>query len=93
MRETKGQTLVHCPQCGENKVKNHAPAIFQVLMLVGVLMCFTIEGIPFGIAFIIGAIISKKSKARLKFTCQECKHSFKVQEQVYEEYSQYLKAN
>ncbi|MGD6894274.1 hypothetical protein [Bacillus infantis] len=93
MKEVKGQDIIHCPQCGENKVKSNAIGSSQVSLLIGVLLCITVVGLPFGIALIIISLYTKKSKMRFKFTCQECKHTFKVKEQTYEEYEAYLKAN
>lgn len=86
MKEIKGQQIVICPQCGENKVKSSAPGIFQILMAIGILMCITIVGIPFGLIFIISAFIARKSKIRLKFRCMECKHDFKINENTYDDY-------
>ena len=82
----KGQTIVTCSQCGGNKVKSSAIGLFQFCMSVGILFCITIIGIPFGIAFIISAFIVRKSKARLKFRCIECKHDFKITEPTYNDY-------
>lgn len=85
-----GQQVVLCPQCGENKVKSQAKGISQALMGLGILTCLTIFGIPLGIGFIIAAIWVKKSKMKLKFMCQECKHEFKISEDTYESYQKQI---
>ncbi|MBH0174748.1 hypothetical protein IHV09_14365 [Fictibacillus sp. 23RED33] len=82
-----GQQIVHCPQCGGNKVKSNAKGAFQALLALGILFCITIIGIPLGIAFFIGAFIVKNSKIRLKFLCLECKHDFKIDQDTYHAYS------
>ncbi|UQX52272.1 LITAF-like zinc ribbon domain-containing protein [Cytobacillus pseudoceanisediminis] len=85
MNETKGQQIIHCPQCGENKVKSTASA-FKSMLTLGILACVTIIGIPIGIILIISAFVMKHSKKRLIFRCQECKHDFKVNDNTYDDY-------
>lgn len=81
-----GQEIILCPQCGGNKVKSNANGLFQFCMAFGILSCLTLIGIPLGIVFIVVAFFIRKSKVKLKFRCQECKHDFKVSEPVYDKY-------
>lgn len=85
-----GQQVVLCPQCGENKVKSNAKGVSQALMIIGAFACITIIGIPFGIGFIIASFMVKKSKLKLKFLCQDCKHEFKVSEDTFETYQKQI---
>ncbi|MEK3822078.1 hypothetical protein MKY20_23630 [Cytobacillus sp. FSL W8-0315] len=85
MNESKSQQIIHCPQCGENKVKGTASA-FKSILALGIFTCVTIIGLPIGIILIISAFVMKHSKKRLTFHCQECKHEFKVNTNTYDDY-------
>lgn len=89
-RTMTGQQVVLCPQCGGNKVKSNAKGTSQALLIIGAFFCITIIGIPFGIGFIVAALMVKKSKLKLKFLCQECKHEFKVSEDTFETYQKQI---
>lgn len=87
----KGQTVVICPQCGGNKVRS-SEVVSKALMWFGVISCITIIGLPVGIILLVAAYIVKVSKMKLTFHCQECKHSFKVKEEKYNDYKSAIKS-
>lgn len=79
------QTAIKCPQCGGNKVKS-MKTVTSAFMWIGLICCITIIGLPIGIIFLGASLVTRSMKYHLKFTCRECKHSFKVSESTYTKY-------
>ncbi|KGL45019.1 hypothetical protein EP56_05515 [Listeriaceae bacterium FSL A5-0209] len=98
MSEKMGQQVIHCSNCGENKVKYlYSPAslasyIGLALIIVGAwipLLGWFIM-IPLGFISFIVAICLIPNKKRY-FKCKSCKHTFSTNKEIYTEYRQAIK--
>lgn len=85
----KGQQIIICPNCGENKVKNSG--IGKMFLWFAVISAITIIGIPLAIVFFLAWIFVRYvQKDNLRMICMQCKHMFKVDESTYDRYKQSL---
>ena len=84
----KGQEIVTCPQCGENKVQKNdmTPILFLVAIII---IWIPVVGWALGSLCIVYGVIGLMKKG-VRFTCQECKQSFRVSKEKYDEYKNYL---
>jgi Zn finger protein HypA/HybF involved in hydrogenase expression len=93
---SEGQRIVECPNCGSNKVKVN-PLIKNILISAALIFIF-IPVIGWITGPIMAAVAWSANKAAKKenikaMKCEECKHSFRIPGEKYEEYETYLKAN
>ncbi|WP_420768772.1 hypothetical protein ACNR9V_03335 [Parageobacillus thermoglucosidasius] len=88
----KGQTVIRCPQCGGNKVREST--LFKSLLALTFFCTVTIIGIPLAIIFaLIWAFLRLASKGRKQMVCEECKHNFSVSQLTFEQYRKAIKEN
>lgn len=86
----KGQEVIHCPQCGGNKVKNVGPS--GVFLTIAVISTILIVTIPIAIAC-FSVWLVKKKKDKYHFVCGECKRGFDISDGTLNEYNSYVKSN
>jgi transcription elongation factor Elf1 len=79
----KGQQIITCPNCGENKVKNVGPS--GVYLTLAVITSILIVTLPLAIVFFILWAVTKK-KDKYRFVCGDCKHGFTVTDDKLNEY-------
>ena len=94
--KTNGQDVVHCKNCGENKVlPQNGMEILIGIILIGLGIVIPILGwfvlLPAGIILVLLPLIFKLFKRPIKFQCQSCKHTFKVDYDVYKKYKESIK--
>lgn len=94
--KTKGQDIVYCPNCGENKVqsqKGSSAIIGIIIMFIGA--CIPIVGwfilIPTGVICILISVIASCRRNSVDFMCQACKHKFKISKVDYKKYRNSIK--
>ncbi|MBC1564140.1 hypothetical protein [Listeria booriae] len=88
-KDVKGQAIVHCPNCGENKVMYTG----NLALFAGAVVC-TVFIITFPIALVLWIMLivksTKKERSR-HFRCTACKHSFQVEYEKYIAYENAIK--
>lgn len=101
-----GQKIIVCKNCGSNSVNVTNVSNWLMTGIIGfILICVSIWipilgwfiGIPIGLSLIalgiVGAIVDavRKKPRQATVKCQSCKHSWKVSEEVYNEYKEAIK--
>jgi len=94
--ETKGQDIVRCPNCGENKVQSqkgmNALIGFEMIglgIIIPVVGWFVL--LPVGIVWFIAALLGTPLAKNVTFRCQSCKHTFKVSKEDFKKYKEAIK--
>ena len=87
MTEQRGQQIIVCKKCGSNKV-NRVHVAIALFLSAGCFMWIPILGwICAPICLLLGLITMF---GRIVFKCEECKHNFAVNKNMYKEYKSYL---
>ncbi|OAT73742.1 hypothetical protein [Parageobacillus thermoglucosidasius] len=87
-----GQTVILCPQCGGNKVREST--FLKSFLILSFFCAVTIIGIPLAIIFmLIWAFLRLSSKGHKQMVCEECKHNFSVSQSTFEQYRKAIKEN
>ncbi|MGJ8731384.1 hypothetical protein ACRW9N_13145 [Listeria aquatica] len=88
----KGQNIIFCPNCGENKVLNMDGASSLALFLLGCVLFLFIVTIPVAIGIWIYIYRKhKKGSRKRQFSCQACKHTFFVEADTASKYDEAIK--
>lgn len=86
----KGQQVITCPKCGENKVKQ-TPVALIILLTGGCLVWIPVIGWIFGAGFILAGIILFFIPVLKAFQCMQCRHGWFVSKKKYKEYKEAIK--
>ncbi|WP_370225243.1 hypothetical protein [Cytobacillus sp.] len=87
----KGQEVIHCKKCGSNRI-TRVPVIL-ILFLSG--SCFLwipiIGWIAAPILFLLALLMAFLPSGKRIVKCEDCKHSFPVDNKVYKEFKEAIK--
>jgi hypothetical protein len=88
----KGQTVVLCPQCGGNKVRESN--ITRTLGAMTFIYVVTIIGIPLAIiSGLIWIFMKLTTRNNKPMVCEECKYRFRVNKSTIKQYKNVIKQN
>lgn len=93
---TRGQQVIHCPNCGESRVRESTFNMITVslgVMVAGMIIPIIgwVTLFPLGIIMLLISTIRRTKAKELPMQCQSCKHLFFVSRGTFEEYQKALK--
>ncbi len=90
--ENKGQDVIFCPNCGENKVRDRGRVGNFTLILAASILFLLVITIPISIILWIYIIVSTiKNRNLVDFSCSVCKHGFSVDAKTAKKYREAIK--